>query len=228
MQKTRTIVLMLMAISSVVVLTGCKTKPASTTDMATQPTKTNPTDDGVALYQIKNGTIEYTLSGTETGTETVYFADSGNRIATYTNKTLSIAGITRKTNTITLMEQDWIYIADLETMKGTKIQNTSADILKEMSANPTQMGEGILEKMGAVKEGTETVAGKTCDTWKIQSINSTVCVWKGLALKAVTAIGGVTITKVATSIDTDVPPSNKFDLPEGITFTTASISTPQQ
>jgi len=66
----------------------------------------------------------------------------------------------------------------------------------------SQMGEKMLKQMGGKKIGTETIAGYTCDVWKMRV--ATQCLYKGVPLKVITNLMGVKRTEVATEAHFDV------------------------
>lgn len=127
------------------------------------------------------------MSGSQSGKETVYFDKWGWREAKYTNSELSIAGITRKENKLSIMDGDWIYSIDLGSRTGTKIKNTLLpqfiEAAKKKGLSMTELGEEMLSNMGGQKVGTEQVAGKTCDVWETKGLGSKSCVWRGVTLK---------------------------------------------
>ena len=64
------------------------------------------------------------------------------------------------------------------------------------------MGEKMLKQMGGKKIGTETIAGYTCDVWKMRV--ATQCLYKGVPLKVTTNLMGIERTEVATEAHFDI------------------------
>jgi len=172
---------------------------------------------GVKRYQIKSGVVEYTLSGTRKGTETIYFENWGMREAKYTKAELSVAGFTQKQNTLTLMDGGYTYNIDLDTRTGTKMETP---LLKEIAANQkdlTEAGEKMMKSMGGVKIGTEVVLGKTCDVWEIKNMKSKTWVWKGVPLKTQVSMPSMEMTIMATKLDEGAAiAADKFTIPSDV------------
>lgn len=171
-------------------------------------------------YKIKSAMVEYALSGSQTGTETLYFDDWGKREARYTQTQISMMGFTQKTNRLGLLEGDWMTNIDLDKKTGTKMKNpmmdaASARYNKDLAA----AGEDMLKKMGGKKIGTETIAGKLCDVWEVADLGSKTWVWKGVPLKTQARMMGMEITTVATKVQEGGVPQDKFKVPAGITLT---------
>jgi hypothetical protein len=175
---------------------------------------------GVKRYLIKSGVVEYTLSGTRKGTETIYFDNWGMREAKYTKAEISAMGFTQKQNTLTLLDGEITYSIDLDTKTGTKMETP---LLKEIAANNkdlTDAGEKMMKGMGAVKIGAEVVLGKTCDVWEIKNMKSKTWVWKGVALKTQTSMPNMEMTITATKFEDSVAiPPDKLKIPSDVTIT---------
>ncbi|HWN10146.1 MAG TPA: hypothetical protein VNO50_12920 [Pyrinomonadaceae bacterium] len=169
-------------------------------------------------YLVESGIIEFEMSGPQSGKETIYFDKWGWREARYTNSELSIAGITRKENKLSIMDGDWVYNIDLERRTGTKVKNTLLpqfiDGAKKKGQNMTELGEEMLANMGGQKVGTEQVAGKTCDVWETKSLGSKSCVWQGVTLKTQVNMAGMQITSTATRFEENGGvPADRFVVP---------------
>jgi len=175
---------------------------------------------GVKRYQIKSGVVEYTLSGTRKGTETLYFDNWGMREAKYTKAELSVAGFTQKQNSLTLMDGGYTYNIDLDTRTGTKMETP---MLKELAANNkdlTETGEKMMKQMGGVKIGTEVVLDKTCDVWEIKSMQSKTWVWKNVLLKTQVNMANMQMTMIATKFEEGASiPADKLKVPSDVTIT---------
>jgi len=175
---------------------------------------------GVKRYQIKSGVVEYTLSGTRKGTETIYFDNWGMREAKFTKAEMSMMGFTQKQNTLTLLDGETTYNIDLDTKTGTKMETP---MLKELAANNkdlTEAGEKMMKSMGGVKIGTEVVLGKTCNVWEIRNMKSKTWVWKGVPLKTQVSMPSMEMTITATKFDEGAAiAADKFKIPSDVTIT---------
>ena len=179
-------------------------------------------DAGYRRYQIESGMVEYAVSGAQQGTESLYFDKWGMREAKYTRTEISIAGVTQKTNQLTLMDGEWIYNIDLDKKTGTKIKNPIFDIIAARSDSKDfgELGLQMLKDMGAEKTGSEEVAGKPCDIWEAKSLGSKSWVWNSIALKTEVNLAGIRATTVATKVDDGASiPEDKFTLPSDATIT---------
>ncbi len=175
---------------------------------------------GVKRYLIKSGIVEYTLSGTRKGTETIYFDNWGMREAKYTKSEMSMMGMTQKQNTLTLLDGETTYNIDLDTKTGTKMETP---MLKELAANNknlTDAGEKMMKSMGGAKIGTEVVLGKTCDVWEIKNMQSKTWVWKNVPLKTQVNMANMQMTITATKFEdgATIPP-DKLKIPSDVTIT---------
>jgi hypothetical protein len=172
---------------------------------------------GVKRYQIKSGVVEYTLSGTRKGTESIYFDNWGMREAKYTKAELSVAGFSQKQNTLTLLDGNFTYNIDLDKRTGTKMETP---LLKELAANNkdlTEAGEKMMKSMGGVKIGTEVVLGKTCDVWEIKNMQSKTWVWKNVPLKTHVSMPSMEMTIIATKFEEGVAiPADKLTIPSDV------------
>lgn len=175
---------------------------------------------GLKRYLIKSGIVEYTLSGTRKGTETIYFDDWGMREAKYTKAELSVAGFTQKQNTLTLLDGETTYNIDLDRKTGTKMETP---MLKELAANNkdlTDAGEKMMKSMGGAKVGTEVVLGKTCDVWEIKNMQSKTWVWKNVPLKTQVNMANMPMAMIATKFEEGASiPADKLKVPSDVTIT---------
>ncbi len=174
-----------------------------------------PKSAGLKRYQVASAMVEYTLSGTQTGTETLYFVDYGMREAKYTSTEIKVGSFAQKTNRVTIMEGATIYTIDLDKKTGTKIENPFYKKFEGRDA--TEVGEQMLRDMGGQKIGTESFLGKTCDVWEIRKLGSKVWVWSGIPLKNETNFAGMQSAIVATKIEPNAQiPPEKLAIPADV------------
>lgn len=177
-------------------------------------------------YAIKSGIIEYKLSGSQTGTKILYFDNWGLKQAEYTKSEISVAGFSKKTNLLNLIDGDYSYTIDLDKNTGTKIKNP---ILKELQVLEDQQsfsefGEQLLLKSGAVKTGEEKFLSRDCDVYEIKAAGTKLWVWNWITLKSESKLGGVTINSTATSLtENSQIPTDKFSLPENVVITEVDL-----
>lgn len=177
---------------------------------------------GFKRYQIESGIVEYSMSGAQKGTETVYFDKWGMREAKYTKSELAVAGITRKSNTLSLIDGDWIYVIDLDKRTGTKTQNP---LLKQIAdrggtKDLAEFGEKMMRDMGGEKTGSEEIAGKMCDIWEVKKLGSKSWVWNSVTLKVQVNMGGMEMNSTAAKFEEGASiPADRFAIPSDVKIT---------
>lgn len=193
--------------------TGNQAKGAKSEEMKTA---------GYKRYRIKSGVIEYDMTGTQKGTETLYFDRYGMREAKYTKAVMSVAGMTIKQNTLTILDGEWQYSIDLDKRTGTKTENPYIRHIGEQSGTKdfSDLSERFMTGMGGVKTGSEAVAGKTCDVWEIKKLNTKSWVWNWVPLKTQVGMAGMMITSTATKFEEGASVSDdKFAIPPDVKIT---------
>ncbi len=186
----------------------------------------NPVSDVFKRYGIESGIVEYKMSGSQTGTETLQFDNYGMREVKHTNTTMEVMGYKTETSTISLFDGEWHYSWDPKTKQGTKM---SEKMLFEMAEKYKtkdfkEIGEKMMESMGAKKLANETFLGKDCEVWEVEMANTKTWNWNGVTLKTETSMMGITINSEATSIQDDVSiPEDKFAVPTDVTFTEVNM-----
>jgi hypothetical protein len=170
-------------------------------------------------YAIESAIVEYSVSGAQQGTETLYFDRWGRREAKLSNTAISLAGITQEQNTLTLTEGELIYNINLDQRSGTKTVNP---LFKQVLAQTpdkdlANLGLRMLERMGGVKIGAEEVAGKHCEVWEVGDLQSKSWLWKTVPLKTQAKLGGLEVVKTATKFEEGAKiPEDRFAVPAGI------------
>lgn len=136
-------------------------------------------------FELKSAEINYTLSGAREGTERLIFDSYGNRQSRATEAVVSMMGVTRRHNTLDIINGEWAYNVDLISKRATRVNYK--DMLEPAAGNKAvatrDYGERWLEAMGAVRGGTAKVIGKTCELWTAEQLGYQVCLWKGIPLK---------------------------------------------
>ncbi len=178
-------------------------------------------DDAPKRYQVEEGMIEYTVSGVQSGSETLYWRDWGRQEAKYTDTSLSMMGMTQTTKTWSIITPETIITIDQKTNTATSMANPAADMFEGMTEDELEnMGEQMMQQMGGTQEGADTIAGQTCDIWKIPMGNAETCLWNGLPLSNKAGMAGMNMSTVATAIDTSTSPGGEhFTVPDGVSVT---------
>ncbi len=174
--------------------------------------------EGYKRYPVESGIIEYKVSGSQTGTETLYFDRWGLREVKYTDANM----MGNQRSTITLMDGKWTYQIDLGPKTGQKMETPMLKALVSQAKDKELFtaNEEMMKSAGAEKLGTETIAGKECDVWEIKGANTKVWLWNWVSLKTEMKMGGMEIRMEAVSVKIgEKIPAEKFAIPEGITIT---------
>lgn len=182
--------------------------------------------DFTKRYGIKSAIVEYTITGSQSGTKTLYFDNWGMRQAEYTNSVLEIGKFSKSINIVNIVKDDANYIIDLERNTGTKTKNPVNKLIAELQNQKSfgEFGEQILLKSGAMKIGKEEFLDKDCDIYEIKNTGTKMWIWKWIPLKTITKLGSVEINSVAKKIEVNVNvPEEKFTLPDNVTITEVDL-----
>jgi len=179
----------------------------------------------------KEATIPYQITGTQTGSSTVYLKDYGKTSAIYRNATTKIMGITDQENTLTIITPDWIYNIDLNSKDGSKqvnpekyfieeFDNLSTAERKKVAANAENMGMATAGGMGGqIEKNATKILGYNCDKVSMMGVIVYSISNTNLSLKTETNMMGMTFTEVATKIDEGSVSAAKFAIPADIQIT---------
>lgn len=182
--------------------------------------------DFTKRYGIKSAIVEYTITGSQSGTKTLYFDNWGMRQAEHTNSVLEIGKFSKSINILNIVKDDANYMIDLERNTGTKTKNPLKKLIAELQ-NPKsfgEFGEQLLLKAGAMKVGQEEFLDKDCDIYEIKNTGTTMWIWKWIPLKTITKLGGVEINSVAKKIEVNVNvPEENFTPPDNVTITEVDL-----
>ncbi len=176
-------------------------------------------------YKIASARIQYKLSGTQTGTEELTFDRYGMREARRTQSQISMAGQVIKTDQLSLMDGETTTMVDMIRKTATKMPTPLMGELTEAArlqgGDMSDLGAVYLERMGGVKTGTGTVAGKPCEVWELRKLGSKAWVWNGVTLRSETAMAGQTINIEAVSVE-EAPQlgPDAFAVPPGVSVGT--------
>jgi hypothetical protein len=166
-------------------------------------------------YGIKSGIIEYSYSGNKVGKGTLYFDDYGIRSAMYTDAVES--GEKKKGWVVTSGEYQYMWNPDIP-VEGMKLRNPLIDWMASASKGDIEsFTESIYEKMGMIKNGTETMLGKECKV--LQGKMGKVIICDGLLMLLDIKMGPYISHQEATSVKTNIPVEAKyFIIPGNIQF----------
>ncbi len=178
----------------------------------------------------KEATIQYNLGGSQQGSETLYIKDYGKLRAKHHKGTATVMGTTTKTETLEVIDPDWIYSYNLIEKKGEKTTNPrklyqaeysklTAEEKRNFEKNSKELGTGMMGKHGgSIKQNAEKILGYDCDVTTVGGM-STVYLLHGsdIPLRTEVSMMGMKSSNTATKVDTSGSvPSSAFDPPPGI------------
>ncbi len=171
-------------------------------------------------YEIQSAIIEYAtgssgnMMGIQTQTEgksKVVFKEWGD-VELREERTRSvIMGKEAHTRQTTKIDHDKVYIVDYE----QKIihQYDPATLMRSQYKDIAKNAKEMIHSMGGAKTGKESLLGYECEIWETQQIK--LWLYKGIILKSVTTMMGLTHTTEATNIEMDVSvPDEALKLPD--------------
>jgi hypothetical protein len=178
----------------------------------------------------KEATIQYNLGGNQQGNETLYVKDYGRLRAKHHKATTTVMGTTQKTETLEVIDPDWIYSYNLIEKKGEKTTNPrklyqaeysklNAEEKRNFEKNSKELGTGMMGKHGAsVKQNAEKILGYDCDVTTVGGM-STVYLLHGtdIPLRTEVSMMGMKSSNTATKVDTSGSvPSSAFAPPPDV------------
>lgn len=175
----------------------------------------NAQPEGLKLYGIQTGIIEYKYSGREVGKSTLYFDNYGNRSA-MTVDTKS-EGEANKGWVITHGEYQYMFDPS-KSNEGWKLKNPIIEWINETGHKDIEkFTEETYAKMGIKKVGTEKFLEKDCIAYKGEM--GKVLTWNGILMLMDLDYGGMKSRQEVTSIKINVPIDSKyFEIPKNIKF----------
>ena len=174
-----------------------------------------------ARYEIKSAIISKTIEMMGQKIEGVQYVDDyGKKESVTINMPMQgVPGAFVRTRTINKI--DTIYTINLDYKTGTKTAMPNAiDQINYLKITPE-----MREKQNIKELGKEEVAGKLCDKYSLeisqagQKASATTWVWKGIVLKSVISVSGITMTEAATDIKENVAvDADNFNISNDIVF----------
>ncbi len=178
----------------------------------------------------KHATITYTISGMQKGTQTLYITDHGRKTATYNNSSMTIMGMTQRTETIDFEDPDWVFHYDLVEKTGSKQTNPQKYIKEEYNKLSQKEKEQVLKNSkdtspGSLLAGLNTkvekdareILGFSCDKVSMMGTSMYSIHDSAIALLTDSNMMGVKMRVEATGIDKGKPSEKYFEHPKGIT-----------
>ena len=174
----------------------------------------------VKRYEVKSGIIEYKIIGggdmmgiktQMSGTDKVAFKEWGS-IELHQSMTRSvIMGREENTQDTIKIENGKVYVVDYENRVISEYDPSM--LMQSQYKDLIKSAKDMIVQMGGKKIGNETIQGYDCEVWEMPQVK--LWLHKGIALKTVANIMGITNTMEATTIQLDVPVSdNDLKLPD--------------
>jgi hypothetical protein len=177
--------------------------------------KRYPVKSGMILYDINTTGIAPGLTTHTIGVSRLVFDDWGAKELKEDDATEIQSGdFNEETarHTMSRMDYGTIYTVDFDENVTYQTRDRNIDIAIAQGADMSDESLEILKEMKAIKEGTEVVAGYTCDVWKTK--DQTICIYQGIPLKITIEAPGFSSTRTAQMVVLDKPISDtEFALP---------------
>jgi len=173
--------------------------------------------------------IDYDISGSQKGTETLYIRDFGNERVKVTKSKGKVLFMTTTTDTVEITTRDSVININMKKKTGTRVTNPQKIIREEvakLSAKEREVFLGNFEKFGmnmAVQMGGEVKlkAGKhldyACDLVTVMGVKSCLISGTSIALKVESNLLGIKINTVAQKVDKNkTVPVDIFQVPDQV------------
>ncbi len=179
----------------------------------------------------EQGTITYTISGSESGSQIVYVKDYGQTIARYRTTSIKMFGFSQSQETLEIITPEFIYNIDLTEKTGTKTVNPQKFFLveynklsssdkKKISENTEKMGVPIMGgSQVTVEPNSSKILGFDCDVVTMSGGKTYTFHGTSVDLKTDISTMGAKIQSEATKVAKGSVPSDKFSPPTGIAIT---------
>ncbi|MGD1847146.1 MAG: hypothetical protein ACFB10_17285 [Salibacteraceae bacterium] len=165
-----------------------------------------PRIDEDRRFDVSSGTITYTLSGVDLGTETLYFKDFG----VYEAHHFQMANEVRPQ--IEIMTPDWIYHSN---PLGKAPNSVWESANMEGPLHLGWLSRSTLISGGMRLVGYEELLGHSCKVWEEPGSGTKTWTWRYLVLRSEIPVKGGKRIKVATSVEVGTKVDDKwFQIPE--------------
>jgi len=179
----------------------------------------------------KEATIQYSITGSETGSETLSIRDYGKERSRHRKSTAKMMFMTTDTDQIEITNPDWLYTIDMKAGTGTKMTNPVKFMIEEynrlsskekdmVNKNVQEMGTSAMQGMQVtVQQNAENILGYNCDRASVAGTTSYSIHGTDITLKSDVSMMGMNFSTVATQINEGSVPGNVFTPPAGIQIT---------
>lgn len=180
----------------------------------------------IKRYNVESGIVHYetSISGpyvNGSGTEDLYFKKWGALEINFEDKSETTSffnenGIevltTEDARNAYKIDNEKIYVVDYAAGVIYTKEDPLIEYMRQNNLDALEAGRETMISMGGVQLGNEKILGHDCEVWDLLGVKQWI--YKGITLKVVTNMAGITIIKEATSIKFDVSVANSyFELP---------------
>ncbi len=202
----------IIALVALASIAACNRQSSETTASVEAPAAPAPAAEapaaassgGERFYGRERFTIVYAHTGQQTGMSIEHVRDWGRRRAEITDTTLSVLGVTQRTNTRAVFEGPQVATIDLGAQAVTTMTNPLYDqiVAAMRGRDGVEAGREIMTRMGGRATGERgSFAGQDCEYWEVAQLGSRSCVapW-GATLHLRSSFGGIVIERTATEV----------------------------
>lgn len=169
-------------------------------------------------YAVKSGHVEYKLTGSTTGTRSLWWDDYGEKEYEETKSVseIKMMGMVQRdeVHSVVIMVGDYFWSANLLNNTGEKGKIPYYDVKEQFGEDMTEqeaeeLGEEILNAMGGERLPSEEFMGYNCDVVTMMGAKSWI--YRGVLLKTSAKMMGISINEEAVKFEKDISvPSSKF------------------
>ncbi len=206
---------------------SCNGSKENSDNAIMQSNNQNPT---LKRYNVKSGMVTYKITSngkvmgstiTGSGSEKLYFKNWGATELKEENSTKTTKMIffgkekikTDKTHTINKLDNGKSYSVDFKNASIYLRRDPMMELMKNTNTDAGNAGKEMLKSVGGKKIGEENFLGYPCEIW--DAMGSKQWIYKGVTLKIVSKVMGITTVKEATNARFNVDVSDKyFQLPD--------------
>ena len=181
-------------------------------------------------YDVKSGIVSYKITSngkvmgstiTGSGTENLYFKNWGATELKEENSTkttkMNLFGKektqTDKAHTINKLDNGKSYSVNFKNKSIYLRRDPMMELMKNTNTDAGNAGKKMLKSVGGKKVGNENFLGYPCEIW--DAMGSKQWIYKGVTLKIVSKVMGITTVKKATNAKFNIEVSDKyFQLPD--------------
>lgn len=187
-------------------------------------------DNEAKIYLIKSGYIEYELTGSTTGTKTIWWDNYGEWSYEEEKSVtkMKVFGMTseEKKHTITVSKDGLFWTANMLERTGIKGREITEDIQEDISDMDEEelekTGRELFKAMGGKELPPETFLGRKCNVLEIMGAKSYI--YKNIPLKSTIDLMGIKANITAIKMEENISiPESKFKPVSGIEYLEISI-----